>query len=248
MKGWKRTISKTYEKSYWFRDGEKPTWHNPTQLKGTIDRLNSDQIADLVSLKKACEDLKGFLPDGVDTIIDWIFSQNVMTIEFSSILSDRLCTGNVTFLCTGNTTFHDRLQQRCRSRVQMELEEDKDDFPFLQYFGLLQSFEQDRQDTLHKLMAPFLEDSPLSPALRRLKAFSTAGNRGAAQLKSLVTVLLQNTALSENAREILVDVGCILSKRSDPSQTFRALKSTISVDKDLEWMFSAESPCLPRGS
>ena len=247
MRIWKEAVSRTYDRTYWFRNGDKPTWHNPTQLKGTIDRLNSEQIVDLASLRKASEDLKVFLPDGVDTIVDWLFSQTVMTSEFLTTLSE--------LLCTGNATFHDGLQQRCRSAIELELEEDKDDYPFLRYFGYLKlkSFEQDYQDTLNKLTAPFLsegiENAPLSLALRRLKAFSTAGCRGAVELKSLVTILLQSSTMSVKDREILVDVGYMLSKRADPPQTFRALETSKSVNKDLEWLMSAEeSPCLSHGS
>ena len=247
MKGWQEALSKSHKRSYWFRDGDKPTWHNPTHLKGTIDRLNSERVADQKSLHKACEDIKVFLPDGFDAIVDWLFSQTAMTSEFSSILSKLLFTGN---------RFRDRLQQRCRNSVQMELEEEKEDYPFLRYFGYLKMFEQDRLDTLSKLVAPFLcdgiEDAPLSSAFQRLKAFSTADCRSSNELKSLITVLLQNPALSEKSREILVDVGCILSNQTPNTASLRrwcVLKVKQPVDEDLEWIFSDEKfPYLPSGS
>ena len=240
---WQVAVSTTYDREYWFRDGDEPTWHNPTQLKGAIYRLEKVKIADSASLLRAYDDLKVFMSDGFDTIVDWLFSQNAMTNDLSSKLLLKLCAP---------AAYHVRLRQRCRSAVQVELESKKEDYPFLRLFGYLSIFDQDQQDTLKKLMAPFLsariEYLPLSFAFKRLKAFSTAGLRGADEMKSLVTILLQKSGLSKKSREILVEVGCLLSSRADPPQTIKVLESSTSVDKDLKWLFAAESPRLPSGS
>ena len=254
MIGWQEEAgSKTYEIACWcFRDGDEPSLFNRTLLKETIDRLDSENIADQKSLHTAYKALKVFLPEGFDTILDWLFYQTSMTSEFAYSLSKSLCDGNA--------SFYDRHLQRCYSALQLELEEEKEDYPFLKYFGYLNGFglfQLRQQSTLSKLVAPFLSDgienTRLHSAFQRLKAFSTAGCDNAVKMKSLVNVLLKNSALSKKAREILVDLSRVLSNRSAgrSSEFLRVLQSSDtqqSVDKDLEWIFSVESPCLSLGS